>query len=256
MTNDNTARRSFCVLDIEVLNDRRAYAIYAALDPRKADLRWPFRCVCSASLLTFTVTEHGLLEFGHMNSFADADEKVVITKLFNRLRELPDHTLVTFGGLSHDLPILRMGAAVGEIRLPRQLVHNARDRGRHLHLDLAMEMKASGMYAHLSEIAVRLALPVKFGGSAGRVPILVEQQRWNRLCELADSDVIVTSLVLASHLCIHGELVSATAAHISILDHVRRLRPHAKYYDYLGRVRARIAQRAMAEAEAFIASAA
>ena len=218
-----------------------------------AELRWPFRRVCSASLLTFTITEHGLFEFGHMNSYADVDEKVVITKLFNRLRELPDHQVVTWSGLSHDLPILRMGAAVHEILLPQQLIHNARDRGRYRHFDLAVEMKAHGMYTHLSEIAVRLALPVKFGGSAGRVPILVEQQRWARLNEIAESDVIVTCMVLASHLRIHGELVSAAAAHIVILDQVRRLRPHAKYFDYLGRVRARIARRLMAEAEAFIA---
>lgn len=256
MINDNNARRSFAVLDIEVLNDREAYATYASLDPRASELRWPFRKVCSVSVLTFSITEEGLFEFGHMDSFVDADEKVVITKLFNRLRELPKHQVVTWGGLSHDLPILRMGAAVFEILLPQQLIHNARDRGHYQHLDLAVEMKAHGTYAHLSEIAVRLSLPVKFGGSAGRVPILVEQKRWARLMEIAESDVIATAMVLCSHLRIHGGLVSATAAHIMLLDGVGRLRRQAKYYDYLARVRARIARRAMAEAEAFIASAA
>jgi len=254
--NDNNTRLSFAVIDIEVLNDRETYATYAKLDPRAAELRWPFRKVCSASVLTFSITEDGLFEFGHIDSFADGDEKVVITKLFNRLRELPKYQVVTWGGLSHDLPILRMGAAVHEILLPQQFVHNARDRGRYQHLDLAVEMKAHGMYTHLSEIAVRLSLPVKFGGSAGRVPILVEQKRWARLKEIADSDTIVTAMVLCSHLRIHGALVSATAAHITLLDEIGRLRRQAKYYDYLARVRARIAGRAMAEAEAFIASAA
>ena len=256
MINDNNARQSFAVLNIEVLNDRASYATYASLDPRAAELRWPFRRVCSASVLTFSITGDGLFEFGHMDSHADADEKVVSTKLFNRLRELPKYQIITWGGLSHDLPILRMGAAVHEILLPQQLIHNARDRGRYQHLDLAVEMKAHGMYTHLSEIAVRLSLPVKFGGSAGRVPILVEQKRWARLMEIAESDVIVTAMVLCSHLRIHGEFVSATAAHITLLDGVGRLRRQAKYCDYLARVRARIARRAMAEAEAFIASAA
>ena len=224
MTNDNNARRSFAVLDLEVLNDTEAYATYAQLDPRAAELRWPFRKVCSASILTFSITDEGLFEFGHMNSYAGSDEKDVITRLFNRLRELPGYQLVTWAGLSHDLPILRMGAAVYEILLPSQLVHNARFGGRYQHLDLAVEMKAHGMYAHLSEIATRLKLPVKFGGSAARVPVLVEQKRWDHLMELADSDVIVTSMVLASHLRILGTLVSATAAHIVILDEVRRLR--------------------------------
>ena len=256
MTNDNNTRRYYAILDIEVLNDREAYATYASLDPRPAELRWPFRKVCSASVLTFSASEDGLFEFGHMDSYADADEKVVITKLFNRLRELPAHQLVTWGGLSHDLPILRMGAAAHEILLPQQLVHNARDRGRYQHLDLAIELKAHGMYTHMSEIAVRLSLPIKFGGSAGRVPILVEQKRWARLMEIAESDCIVTAMILCSHLRIHGALVSATAAHITLLDGIGRLRREAKYYDYLARVRARIARRAMAEAEAFIASAA
>ena len=256
MTNDNNVRLSFAVLDIEVLNDREAYATYAALDPRPAELRWPFRKVCSASVLTFSVTENGLFEFGHLDSYASADEKEIITKLFNRLRELPQHQVVTWGGLSHDLPILRMGAAVHEIQLPPQLVHNARDRGSYRHVDLAVEMKAHGMYTHLSEIAVRLGLPVKFGGNAGRVPELVEQKRWNHLKELADSDVIVTAMVLASQLRIMGALVSATAAHVILLDEVRRLRREARYWDYLGRVRARLARRAMAQAKAFIASAA
>ena len=256
MNNDNNARQSFAVLDIEVLNDLETYATYAALDPRAAELRWPFRKVCSASVLTFSVTEGGLFEFGHMNSYAGADEKDIITKLFNRLRELPNHQVVTWGGLSHDLPILRMGAAVLEILLPSQLVHNARHGGRYQHLDLAVEMKAHGMYTHLSEIAVRLKLPVKFGGSAARVPVLVEQKRWNHLMELADSDVVTTAMVLCSHLRILGTLVSATAAHIVIIDEVRRLRRDARYWEYLGRVRARLACRAMAQAQAFIASAA
>ena len=256
MTNDNNAHQSFAVLDIEVLNDLETHGTYARLDPRAAELRWPFRKVCSASVLTFSVNGDGLFEFGHLNSYSGSDEKEVITSLFNRLRELPGYTVVTWSGLSHDLPILRMGAAVHEIVLPPQLVHNARYGSRHQHLDLAVETKAAGVYAHLSEIAVRLKLPVKFGGSAARVPVLVEQKRWDHLMELADSDVIVTSMVLASHLRILGTLVSATAAHIVIIDEVRRLRRGARYWEYLGRVRARLGCRAMAQAQEFIASAA
>ena len=256
MTNDNTRHRRFAVLDIEVLTDREAFSKYASLGMPKAELRWPFKKVCSASVLTFSVDEFGLFEFGHLDSFCGADEKEVLTKLFRRLRELPEHQLITYGGLSHDLPILRMGAALHEILLPQQLVHNARRHGSFQHLDLAVEMKASGMYAHLSEVAIRMNIPVKFGGSAGRVQLLVAEQRWSRLAEVADADTISTAMVLCSHLKILGALISASAAHISLLDHVRRLRPHAKYHDYLGRVRARIAHKVMAEANAFIASAA
>ena len=122
MINDNNTRHSYAVLDIEALADREAYAKFAALDPRPAELRWVFKKVCSASVLTFSVTEDGLFEFGYLDAYADADDKVVITKLFNRLRELPSHHVITWGGLSHDLPVLRTGADVHEVLLPPQLI--------------------------------------------------------------------------------------------------------------------------------------
>ncbi len=69
MTNDNTRRRLFAVLDIEVISDREAFSKYASLGMPKAELRWPFKTVCSASVLTFSADEFGLFEFGHLDSF-------------------------------------------------------------------------------------------------------------------------------------------------------------------------------------------
>lgn len=256
MTDYKRQSRKFAVLDVEVLNAMEEYAAYRRIDPRACDLRWPFRRVCAASLMTFNVDENGLFEFGTFESFAGPDERVLLKQLFMLLRELPDHKIVTYGGQSFDLCVIRMGAYEHQLALPPQLINGARRHGEWLHRDLALEVKGgAGPYIHLAEVAVRLRLPVKFGGSASMVPMLVKNEQWARLAEISDSDVIVTSMVLASHLCAHGELTSSSAAHYVILDEVWKRREGARYRDYVARIRKRIGKDMSASAKAFIEAA-
>lgn len=256
MTTYKQPRKTFAVLDIETLNTMEEYAAYRQMDPRFAELRWPFKKACAASVLTFSIDEEGLFSFGKLHSFASANEKQLLGQLFTLLHEHPDHTLVTWAGLSHDLLILRMGAARHQLRLPRQLVHGARAHGEWLHLDLGKEMKAGGgAWIHLSEVASTLRLPVKFGGSASMVPMLVANEKWGRLKEIADADVVSTTLVFASHLCAHGELTSASAAHYVVVNEVTKSRQTARYHHYLMRVRNQMKTQMMDAAQEFIAAA-
>lgn len=257
ITNDNHSYvRRYAVLDLELLNDHERYAAYRSIDPRPAELRWPFRRACAAALLTFTVDEEGQFEFGHLDSWVGDDEPALLRALFNRLHLLPGYELVTWGGLSTDLLVLRMGAAEYGLRLPKQLVHGAREYGRWVHRDLANEYKAGGgAHIHMSEIATRLRLPVKFAERASMVPMLLRSGKLRRVAAIAEADVITTAMLLASQLEIHGELSGAKAAQIRILQSVRELRPEARYRDYLERVEKRIMAEAMAAAEAFATAA-
>lgn len=251
--NDNR-REWFAVLDIEMLNLTDAFAAYEKLDPRAARLRWPFRSACAAALLTFSVSEEGEFEFGHLDSWVGDDEAALLRALFNRLKMLPDHRVCTWGGLSADLPILRLSAMEHGLCLPDQLVHDARRHGRWLHLDLAKEMKAgSGSYVHLSEIATRLRLPVKFADRASMVPTLMGSGKLRRIADIAIADVLTTSLVLASHLEIHSELAGAKAAQIRLLEEVAKARPEARFCEYLERVAKRMLTETIASAEALAA---
>jgi len=92
------------------------------------------------------------------------------------------------------------------LKLPRQLWKGERDRRGHLHLDLAVELKTSGEYCHLLEIAARRALPVKFGLSAMAIPHMVAHGDYRRIEQTAEVDTISTALVLASWLATRGEL--------------------------------------------------
>ncbi len=253
MNTYNKPVRQFAVLDIETLNTMEEYAAYRQLDPRAAELRWPFKRACSASVLTFSIDEAGMFGFGKLHSYASADEKQLLRELFTLPYEHRDPTLVTWGGLAHDLLILRMGAARHQLRLPRQLVHGARAYGEWLHRDFGKETKAGGgAWMHLSEVASTLKLPVKFGGSASMVPMLVANEKWERLKAIASADVISTTLAFASHLCAHGELISASAAHYVLLEEVIKGGRTARYHDYLVRVRNRMKKEMMDAAQEFI----
>lgn len=254
--NDNRTSRSYAVVDIETLN-LKDYETYARLDPRAAPLRFPFKSVCATALLTFRVDEEGLFEFGSIHAAAGDDERALVRDLFDRLRMLPDATVCTFGGLNLDLPVLRTAAMRHHLRLPRQLVHNARHYRERCHLDLAAEFRAGGQsFVHLSEMSVALRLPTKFGDQASNVPKLLAEGKLRRVADIALSDAINTSMLLQAHLETLGELTSATAAQIVTLQQVVRRRPEARYADYLRHVERRLSSEAVAAAEDFIASAA
>lgn len=256
-TNDNRRTRTYAVIDVETLNLNEDYQVYARLDCRAAKLRFPFKSVCATALLTFKVDEDGLFDFGSMHAAAGDDEGALVRDLFGRLRMLGDATVCTFGGLNLDLPVLRTAAMRHHLRLPHQLVHNAHHNRERCHLDLAAELRAGGQsFVHLSEISTALRLPTKFGDQASNVPKLLAEGKLRRLQEIALVDVINLALLLQSHLEVHGQLTSATASQIVTLREVVRRRPEARFADYLSRVECRLAAQAMADAEAFIASAA
>lgn len=255
--NDNRYSRTYAVIDLETLNLNEAYKSYARHDPDPAELRWPFKSVCATALLVCRVDEDGIFEFVDMHAAAGDNEASLVRDLFNRIRMLPDAVVVTWGGLNLDLPVLKMAAMRHHLRLPPQLVHNARRHGQRCHLDLVAEYKAGGQkFVHLSEMTSTLRLPTKFAGLASYVPRLLAEGKLRQLADIALADAVSTALILESHLEIHSELTSATSAQIVTLREVVHRRPEAPYADYLRRIEHRLAAEALSEANAFVASAA
>lgn len=155
-----------------------------------------------------------------------------------------DHRLVTYSGCATDVPILRAGALANGLKLPHQLIGNRRMRnGEFEHLDLAIIFRGNaGQYAHLSEIATRLNIPVKLGGTAMAIPDLVRTGNFRAIEWLAEADTISTACALAAHLASVGQIASAEAAQYNICKFVQPIRRKAPYHDYLGNVRDRLRQ--------------
>ena len=70
--------------------------------------------------------------------------------------------MVTYGGLSADLPLLTLGAMQYQRVLPQQLRYGQRGRFGEIrpHMDFALALKDQGReWAHLSEIGLRMGMP-------------------------------------------------------------------------------------------------
>jgi len=254
MLNTYVPAHRFVVLDIEFVDDPVLYARYRRIDPRPADSRWPMRRIVAATVMSLTV-EGGTLEVEGFTSFSGGAEDVLLLRLFAYLNERQGHRLVTYAGLSTEIPMLRLAAMAHDLKLPSQLSDNRRDRsGQWAHLDLAVLMKCgAGSYVHLAEIATRLNLPCKFGGSAMNIPELVARREYRKIEWISEADVIATGMILASHLASTGDLISAEAAHYAILKHVRPLRGEACYRDYLGNVADRLRSSMRADLQRWMA---
>ena len=238
------AEQKFIVLDIEFLTDEALHQSYVRADPMPSTkARWPMRRLIAASVLSLSICD-GIVEVEDFRSFSGPDEASVAKKLFGYFAERPQHRCVTWGGLGTDINILRCAAMSHGLKLPRQLRSGERDRTGHLHLDLAVSMKAgAGAYVHMLELAMRIGAPCKFGPSAMAIPKLVARGHYRPIEWTAESDVVTTAWILCSHLAAIGEVTSADAAHYGLLRHVRLRRGQAPYSSYLGNVMDRLRRR-------------
>ena len=236
----------YIVLDCETLSDSRLYERYRTRDPRPAPCRWPFRRVVAASVMEVTV-ERGIWEVNCFQSFASDDDRANVTSLFKWMIERPEHRVVTWSGAAEDLPVFKTAAMEYGLKLPQQLRHLERDQLGWKHIDLALVLKAgSGNFVHQTELAARLGLPSKMAGSAGQVPYLIKEGRFDDIAALSECDILLTSLLLAGHLCSLGQVTSLSAAQYSTMRYVRGQRSFASYHRELGNYLAK-AERQMIE---------
>lgn len=238
------AAAGFIVFDIEFKTDDALFARYCRSDPRPSErARWPMRRLVAATVLAISIAE-GIVEVEDFRSFSGPDEAAVAKALFSYFAERPMHRACSWGGVSTDINILRCAAMEHGLKLPVQLRPGERDRGVHRHLDLAVSMKAgAGDYVHLLELATRLGAPCKFGPSAMAIPELVASGRFRTVEWICEADVVTTCWILCSHLATIGEVISADAAHYSLLRHVRMRRGQAPYARFLGNIMDRLRSR-------------
>jgi hypothetical protein len=239
LTNDNhPGATQFIVLDCEFLNDLPLYERYRRADPNPARCRWPMKRVVSASVMALEV-RGSQLEVTAFRSFSGPSEDRLLMQLFAFMEERKTHKLVTYAGVSTDVPVLRVAAMEHGLKLPMQLRYS--DRSRHVHLDIAVAMKGGhGDYAHMSEIAARLRTPCKLAGLASSVPYWFERGNFRAIEHISEMDVVSTGLILADYLAVQGEILSAKAAQLGIIRFVRPLRGRARYAELLGNVADRL----------------
>ncbi|QNN65636.1 hypothetical protein H9L12_03420 [Sphingomonas rhizophila] len=238
--NDNHISTSeYIILDLEFIYDRQLYERYASRDrDDAAPMRWPMRRVAAASVMAVTVDD-GILDVRAMQSWSGPDEARTVARLFAFIRERPFARLVSWGGISADVPVLRIAAHEHGLKLPRQLKSNINSRA--VHLDLAQAFKGGERnHVHMTEVAVRQNIPVKMGGSAAMIPAFVQAGKYRSCEHVSEADVVSTSLILCNWLAAEGDLMSGKAAQLAVIRFVRPIRSKAPYARILGNVADRL----------------
>lgn len=129
------------------------------------------------------------------------DEKGVVDALFQFLQARPRAKVVTYSGLSADVPLINLAAMQHALVIPWQLSSESRGRPGTLrpHTDLALVLKGQGrQWAHLSEIGLRLGFPADLFVSKPTVGKPRTNEEWEQLgCHVA-MDTVLTAMVALS----------------------------------------------------------
>lgn len=200
--------RSYIVIDLEYRWRREEFAEYLAAEgaDARAEPLWPFHEIVAASwlIMRFRAGEPlPEIEVPVVLAADGADERAIVEALFAALNTEPFAMLVTWGGETKDLAVLRRCAATLDLLLPQQLREgspHARTR-----LDLCRATTVQAKPVHLPELAMAVGIPAKPSPSRA-IGRLVEEGRWSCVREQVLADVLTTSALAIRHLTSHGEV--------------------------------------------------
>ena len=207
------------VADFEYRWDRARYDAYRVAEGSDAErsIRWPFHRIIAASWLQLRIdpgVEIPTVEEIRVIVDDDATEMEMVALFFDALHQASDACLVTWGGETKDLAVLRRCAGEFGLVLPPQLIDgspHARER-----IDLCRAVTVQAKSPHLPEYAAATSIPAKPSPSK-QIGALVEASAWNKVREQVLADVMTTSVIALRHLVSHGAItIDRASANVAI----------------------------------------
>lgn len=225
------AAQTFIVADFEYAYDEVRHRGYLTAEDvenetfknqsekdKRRKLRWPFQHVVAASWT--------ILRFKPGAETPEIDTPVVLTAndycelemteaFFAALTCEPGAVLVTWGGETKDLAVLRRSAGDYGLTLPEQL----RDLKPHAssRIDLCNEVSCRADSVHLPEYAHACSIPAKPSPSKA-IGKLVEKGLWDAVAEQVMADVLTTAAILLRHLAMHAKITCKPEASLALLS--------------------------------------
>lgn len=221
--------RSYLVADFEYIFDRAEHQAWSyERGPERDDrdrtkhsrIRWPFHRVATASWLTlrfYPGDAEPVIGAPVVMTLEDYDEREIVSTLFGALEAI-GHTgqLVTWGGETRDLAVLRHAACRHSLVLPIHLVDvspNARER-----IDLCRHLCVQADSVHLDEYAAGSGIPAK-PSPATEIGKLAEAGEWASVADHCLADVLTSSAIAVRWLSATGAVAcDRTAAMTAITD--------------------------------------
>lgn len=200
------AIQNYIVVDFEYAYDRSRYDGYATAEGAAAARkpRWPFHRIAAVSWQ--------IMRFRPGEDVPSFDPPVVLSKrthsevemvqrFFAAVAAEPHAVLVTWGGETKDLAVLRRVAAEYGMLLPRQIADLSPLSMHRIDLCNATAVRAETV--HLPEYAAACSIPAKPSPSKS-IGKLVETGDWDKVEEQVLADVLTTAAILVPHLVSRG----------------------------------------------------
>jgi len=214
----------FLIIDTESAWDEHLHEAYRAVDRKVKHHRLASRRIFAASAFDITLSSSGIVSVNGLTSWTErdhGDDAAIAAALFDHIRFRPDHRVVTWSGLSQEVPLLALTAMQAGLTFPPQLRAEQRfargpDRP---HIDLALAMKGQGRdWAHLSEILLRLGVSPGLIAGKARVDFPATGEEWTAVRTHVELDTVLTSIALLAWLGIQGTpgiRIEPTIAHLT-----------------------------------------
>ncbi|MEL7684461.1 hypothetical protein AAG594_09015 [Citromicrobium bathyomarinum] len=201
--------RKLTFIDTESWWCEQLAADYRRLDPDCQKHRIGCRRIGVAAAFDVDIDDQGRLAVGRLASWtehAHFDEEAVVQNLFDYLRLRPDRAIVTYGGVNQDLRVLCLAAMEYGLRLPFQMLDIPGRKGPRPHSDLDLIMKAGGKtYHHLSELALRVGVPVGLLEGKAKVVKPVAAGAWAQVRAHCELDTLILAIAKLAWLVSQGE---------------------------------------------------
>lgn len=189
--------RNYLALDLEFISDRELHAAHRSVDPRSSPRAMAVKRIRAAAVYEFALNDDGDLSAGTLAvwSAEDSNEQAVVAQVLEYLARRTDAVVLTYGGVAIDVPVLGLAAMEYGIELPPHFRYTPGPHRQRLHLDLGLMIKGSGKsWSHLSQVALRMGLPVELVSGKARVPRSNDPTGWHMLREHVALDTLILAL--------------------------------------------------------------
>jgi len=228
----------YTVIDTESWWCEDLHKAYKRLDPECEQRRIACRRIGAAAALDVEIDREGRVHVGTLASWTEhshGTEQAVVTELFDFLRQREDRTVITWGGVATDVQILTLAAMSYGVALPPALLDTPGRKGPRRHCDLSLMMKGGGKtWHHLTEVALRLGVPVSLLEGKARVDRPVSAGAWAQVRGHCERDVLMTAIAKVGWLCAQGsDGLRLAPGVITLLAAFLRRRPEHEAADRL-----------------------
>lgn len=200
--------KTYLALDLELFWDEHLYEAHRAMDSKSDRRATAVKRVMAASVFEFSIDEEGRIATGEVASWTEhdwGDEKAVVEQLFDYLRARADITVLTFGGLATDIPVMVLASMAHGLALPPQLIDQPGRKGPRPHLDLCLMLRGGGRtWSHLSQVLLRMGIPAQLLAAKPAISRPRDAAGWIALRDHVELDCLLLGLAKIAWLVAQG----------------------------------------------------